>query len=215
MDASCIRSIREILGRVLSETPSFLAGSPAQRRERLAEAPRFDGYMLGAPHNHKGEGPMRAFVRAAALAVLVVAGAAAGWAADADVGLGTWKLNQEKSKFAGAAPKSLTTTFEASAKNGVKWRSDRVGADGKTQTAQYTGHYDGKDYPLTGSPTADAVSLRRIDARTTERTNKKGGKVVSVETRTVASDGKSYTTKVKAMNEKGEATETVMVFDKQ
>ena len=132
----------------------------------------------------------------------------------ADVGLGTWKLNVEKSKFSpGPPPKSVTTRFEPAGK-AVKWSSDRIDAEGKAFRAEYTGEYDGKDHPLKGSPTADTISLRRIDALTTERINKKGGKVVSTETRTVAKDGKSYTTTVKGTTAKGEPIDHVMVFDK-
>ena len=74
---------------------------------------------------------------------------------------------------------------------------------------------DGEDYPLKGSPVTDAVSLRRINALTTERVNKKEGKVVSTETREVAKDGKSYTTTVKGTTAKGEPIDHRMVFEKQ
>jgi len=47
----------------------------------------------------------------------------------------------------------------------------------------YTANFDGKDYPLAGVPNADTVSLKRIDTRTTERTDKKDGKVVQTLTR--------------------------------
>ena len=36
---------------------------------------------------------------------------------------------------------------------------------------------DGKDYPLIGDPMSDTRSYKKIDDRTTELTNKKGGKV--------------------------------------
>ena len=131
------------------------------------------------------------------------------------VGMGTWKLNVEKSKFSpGPAPKSLTTQFEPSGK-GVKWNAERIGPDGKPIASEYTANYDGKDYPLKGSPAVDAVSLRRINAWTTERVNKKEGKVVSTETRVVAKDGKSYSTTVKGTTAKGEPIDHQMVFEKQ
>jgi len=40
-----------------------------------------------------------------------------------------------------------------------------VAPDGTSTTTVYTANFDGKDYPLTGSPIADMVSLKRIDAR--------------------------------------------------
>jgi hypothetical protein len=141
----------------------------------------------------------------------------AAWAQspEATTGMGTWKLNIEKSRFnPGPAPKGLVTRFEPSGK-GVSWTAERTLADGTTTKASYTGLYDGKEYPLSGSPTADAIVMRRIDGRTTERINMKAGKVVTTERRTVAADGRSYTTTVKGTTAKGEPIDHLMVFDKQ
>lgn len=162
---------------------------------------------------------MRAILRSAILGLALAALATATTSVSAQsteaVGLGTWKLNVEKSKFSpGPAPKGITTRFESAGK-GVKWTGERIAPDGKRITSEFTASYDGKDYPLKGSPTADAVSLRRIDNLTTERINKKDGKVVSTERRRVAKDGKSYTTTVKGTTAKGEAIDNLMVFDKQ
>jgi hypothetical protein len=129
--------------------------------------------------------------------------------------MGTWKMNPSKSTFSpGPAPKSLVTTFEPDGKS-VKWKSERIGADDKAATATYTGVYDGKEYPLVGSPTADAIVLKRIDAYTTERINKKGGEVVTTERRVVAKDGKSYVTTVTGKTAKGEPVAHRMYFEKQ
>ena len=75
--------------------------------------------------------------------------------------------------------------------------------------------FDGKDYPLTGSAVADTVSLKRIDARTTDRTDKKGGKVVQTLKRVVSQNGKTMTVTVKGTNAQGQAVNNVVVFDKQ
>jgi hypothetical protein len=148
---------------------------------------------------------------AAAMAVCATA-----WAQAPDAsGMGTWKLDAAKSRFnPGPAPESLVTTFEPAGER-VNWKSERRLPDGKLQTATYSAAYDGKEYPITGSPTADVVVLRRIDARTTERVNKKAGKVGTTEVRSVAADGKSYTTTVKGTTAKGEPIDHLMVFDKQ
>ena len=137
-------------------------------------------------------------------------------AAAADpVGMGTFRLDPAKSSFSpGPPPQSLTTTFQPEG-NKVTWKSERVGADGKASSATYTGSYDGKEYPITGSPTADAIILKRIDAYTTERINKKGGQVVTTERRVVAKDGKSYVTTVTGKTAKGEPIAIKMHFDKQ
>ena len=54
-------------------------------------------------------------------------------------------------------------------------RPERVAADGSKTATSYTTNYDGKDVPLTGSATTDTVSLKRINATTVERTDKKAG----------------------------------------
>src|SRR3989442_10991505 len=92
-----------------------------------------------------------------------------------DPRIGTWKLDAAKSKYSpGPAPQSLMVKVEA-AGQGEKTTTDFVNTDGTRVTTQYTANFDGKDSPLTGSQFgADMVSLKRIDARTTERTDKKG-----------------------------------------
>jgi hypothetical protein len=139
-----------------------------------------------------------------------------GSAQAADPLVGTWKLDVAKSKFSpGPPPKSITVTFEA-AGEGVKVTADVVGADDKTTHTTYTGNYDGKDYPITGSETgADTVSLKRVDARTTKRTDKKGGKVVMTFTRKVSSDGKMLTVTIKGTNPKGQPVNNVVMLAKQ
>jgi hypothetical protein len=133
----------------------------------------------------------------------------------ADPIIGTWKLDVAKSKYSpGPPPKSLTVKFEAAGK-GVKLTTDGVGADGQPTHTEYTADYDGKDYPLIGSPVADMVSLKRVDASTSVRTDKKGGKVVQTLTRKMSKDGKSFTVTVKGTDPQGQAVNNVLVFVKQ
>jgi hypothetical protein len=89
-----------------------------------------------------------------------------------------------------------------------------VGADDKPQAYSYTVSYDGKDYPVTGNPLADAVAYKKVDDNTLEGTNKKGGQVVSTVTIVVAKDGKTMTVTTKGKNDKGPFT-NVVVYDKQ
>ena len=59
------------------------------------------------------------------------------------------------------------------------------------------------------------VSLKRIDARTTVRTDKKGGKVLATRTRVVSQDGKTLTITSKGTNAQGQAFNEVGVYDKR
>jgi hypothetical protein len=132
-----------------------------------------------------------------------------------DPRIGTWKMNAAKSKFnPGPPPQSLTVTVEPSDK-GEKVAADIANADGTRTTTVYTANFDGKNYPLTGSPTADTVSLKRVDAHTTERTDKKGDKVITTLRRVVSRDGKTMTVTTKGTNAEGQAVNNVIVFDKQ
>jgi hypothetical protein len=129
--------------------------------------------------------------------------------------IGTWKLNVEKSKYSpGPAPQSTTMKIEASG-DGEKATTEGVNAAGTATKTQYTASFDGKDYPLTGSQNADTVSLKRIDARTMERTDKKGEKVVATSTRVVSEDGKTMTVTTKGTNAQGQAVDNVSVWEKQ
>ena len=51
--------------------------------------------------------------------------------------------------------------------------------DGKPTHNEWTGKFDGNDYPVTGDPNTDTRSLKRIDAHTLGLTGKKAGKVLS------------------------------------
>ncbi len=133
----------------------------------------------------------------------------------ADPIVGTWKLNVAKSTYSpGPAPKSLTAKIEA-AGEGEKLTADGVRGDDTRIQVEYTAQYDGKDHPITGSPMADTVSLKRLDANTTERTDKKGGKVVQTLTRKVSSDGKTVTVTVKGTDAEGRPINNLAVFEKQ
>jgi hypothetical protein len=132
-----------------------------------------------------------------------------------DPRIGTWKLNGAKSNYSpGPAPQTLTVKVESSGQ-GEKATAEFVNADGTRTTTEYTANFDGKGYPLTGSQSADTVSLKRIDARTTERTDKKGDKVAQTLKRVISQDGKTMTVTTKGTNAQGQAVNNVAVFDKQ
>ena len=133
----------------------------------------------------------------------------------ADPIVGTWKLTAAKSTYnPGPAPKSLTAKIEA-AGEGEKVTADGVRGDDSIIRVEYTAQFDGKDYPISGSPTADTVSLKRLDANTIERTDKKGGKVTQTVTRKLSSDGKTATVTYKGTDAKGQPFNNVGVFEKQ
>ncbi len=129
--------------------------------------------------------------------------------------VGTWELNVAKSKYSpGPAPKSETRTYVMAGQD-IKATSKGVDATGKPTASEWTVNYDGKDRPLTGSPDADALSLKRVDAFTTEFTQTRGGKVVITGTRIISRDGKVMTITTRGTNAQGQAINDVEVFEKR
>jgi hypothetical protein len=132
----------------------------------------------------------------------------------ADPNLGTWKLNDAKSKIDAGLPKNLTVVYEAVG-DSVKATVDGVDGQGKPTHSEWTGKYDGKDYPVTGDPSSDVRSLKKIDDRTLELTVKKGGKVTMSGRVVVAADGKSRTLTMSGTDAKGKKIKSTSVYDKQ
>jgi len=144
----------------------------------------------------------------AALALAVTAAAA-------DQHSGTWKMNPDKSKYSpGPAPKNTTVKIEADDK-GVKINAEGTNADGSALHVQYDAKFDGKDYPVTGVPYADMVSVKRVGADTIESTMKKGGQVTMTVTSKVSKDGKTRTSTFKGKDAEGHDVLNVVVSDKQ
>lgn len=132
----------------------------------------------------------------------------------ADANMGTWKLNEAKSKIGPGTPKNTTVVYAAEG-DSIKVTVDGVEADGKPAHNEWTGKFDGKDYPLTGDPMADSRSYKRVNARTLDLTNKKGGKVILTGRVVVSADGKTRTVTTSATDAKGKKITSTAVYDKQ
>jgi hypothetical protein len=127
--------------------------------------------------------------------------------------MGTWKLNEAKSKFAGKA-RNNTVVYEA-AGDQTKVTVDGVDENGGAVHNEWTGKFDGKDYPVTGDTNADTRSYRRIGKNTLAITNKKGGKATLTGRIVVSKDGKTRTVTTTATNAQGKKVTNVAVYDKQ
>jgi hypothetical protein len=160
-----------------------------------------------------------AVMKAALLVVAFIVAAPQLAPAQTDPLVGTWKLNVAKSKYTPGPPAKSQTITYAAVPNGLKVTVEGVDGDGNKMAYGYTAMFDGKDYPEAGVGVpggADTVSgLKRVDARTTEYVNKKGGKLVQTGRRVVSADGKTLTITTTGINVKGEKTNNVTVYEKQ
>jgi hypothetical protein len=128
--------------------------------------------------------------------------------------MGTWKLNEAKSKISAGAPKNLMVKYEADGDN-VKVTIDGVDGKGNPTHNEWTGKLDGKEYPVTGDPASDMRAVKQIDDHTLEFTVKKGGKVTITGKNVVSADGKTRTTTASGMTADGTKMETTSIYDKQ
>jgi hypothetical protein len=132
----------------------------------------------------------------------------------ADPQMGTWKLNEAKSKFAVGVPKNNTVVYEAAGDN-IKITVDGTDKDGNPTHNEWTGKFDGKDYPITGDPNSDARSYKKVNDRTLEMTAKKDGKVTVSGRIVVSADGKTRTVTVGGTDADGKKFQSKVVYDKQ
>jgi hypothetical protein len=127
--------------------------------------------------------------------------------------MGTWKLNEAKSKLPTAA-KNTTVVYEA-AGDKIKVTVDGVDADGKPAHNEWVGNFDGKDYPVTGDPMFDTRSYKKVNDNTLSMIIKKDGKSVMTGKVVVSADGKSRTVTTWNKDAKGKKVTAVAVYDKQ
>ena len=97
----------------------------------------------------------------------------------------------------------------------VKIKADGVDGNGKPQHTEWSGKFDGKDYPVTGDPNSDARSYTKVNERTLSTTNKKNGKVRVTGQIVVSADGKTRTVTLNGTTPKGKKFKNVAVYDKQ
>ena len=131
-----------------------------------------------------------------------------------DPNLGTWKLNEAKSKIAAGAPKNTTVVYEA-AGDKVKVTVDGVDGAGKPTHNEWTGSFDGKDYPVTGDPTSDTRAYKKVNDHTLELAGKKDGKVTVSGKIVVSADGKTRTVSTSGTDSMGMKVKNTSVYDKK
>ena len=146
------------------------------------------------------------------LALCFFAGAAC-FAAD-DPNMGTWKLNEGKSKLTPGEGKNTTVAYEA-AGDQVKVTIDGTDKDGKPTHNEWTGKFDGKDYAVTGDPKSDMRSYKKVDDHTLAFTVKKDGKTTNTGRIVVSADGKSRMVTAHGAGEQGKKSKEKAAYDKQ
>jgi hypothetical protein len=117
--------------------------------------------------------------------------------------IGKWKLKSD------APPPALNImTYEPYGNGGMKVTVEATNAQGRKSTWTYNTMFDGKDEPVTGDTRTETTAVRKIDDRTNEIVNKRGGKVVQVITNVLSADGNTINNTYQNYNDNGEKTTT-------
>ena len=127
--------------------------------------------------------------------------------------MGTWKLNEAKSKFS-TKSRNNTVVYMAMGDN-VMVTIDGLDADGKPAHTEWTGKFDGKDYPVTGDPTSDTRAYTAVNDNTLTFAGKKAGKVTISGKIVVSADGKTRTVTSAVTDAAGKKLKATAVYDKQ
>lgn len=146
-------------------------------------------------------------------ALLILALAASLCLAGDDAFMGTWKLNEAKSKIGAGMPKNTTVVY---AQSGDDVTITVDGMDGgKAVHHVWKGKFDGKDYPATGTDSHNTRAYSKVDANTLTYKVKKDGKEVGNGKVVIAADGKSRTVTETNTGKDGKEATTTAVYDKQ
>jgi hypothetical protein len=127
--------------------------------------------------------------------------------------LGTWKLNEAKSKLAAGMGKNLTVAY-VEMKDKMKVTVDGVDKDGKATHGVWVGMADGKSYQMKGNLPWDAAAYKVVNDHTYEITTMKGGKVLAHGKSTVSADGKTRTIATEGTGADGKKFKSKGVYDK-
>ena len=123
---------------------------------------------------------------------------------------GTWRLNLAKSN---GSYKRATCRIEPW-EDGLKVTYDMVGVRGGVTHMEWTGRFDGKDYPMQGVDNVLTNAYRRIDDRTYEIVVKVDSAVVATSRVVVSPDGKTLRVSTQERNPNGQITHTTAVYEK-
>ena len=129
--------------------------------------------------------------------------------------IGKWKLNLAKSNAGTAATFKSGAAKIESQQDGLKTTTDLVTIQGETIHTEFTAKYDGQDYPVTGDPYSNTISIQRVDANHVYTTWKRDGRVVTIAENVISADGKTWTETIVTRDAQGREVRIVAVYDKQ
>jgi hypothetical protein len=132
------------------------------------------------------------------------------------VWLGAWTLNVEKSTYdPGPAPYARATCTIEPWGDGVRMVYDMVRVRGGVTHLEWTGRFDGMDYPVQGVDEVLTNGYRQIDERTFEAVVKVDGQTTATSRVVFSPDGRTMTTETVGANPQAQRLRWVTVYEKR
>jgi hypothetical protein len=129
--------------------------------------------------------------------------------------IGTWKLNPAKSTTNRDARYKRTITKIQPWQDGIRVTYDMVGTRGGVTHMEWTGKFDGMDYPVEGLDYILTNSYKLLSDHSYEILIKVEGGVAATARVEISPDGKTLTTVTSQRDAQGQDVTTTAVYDKQ
>jgi hypothetical protein len=127
--------------------------------------------------------------------------------------MGVWKLNAARSTTAPDRYKRVITRIEPW-EDGLKVTYEMVGTRGGVSYLEWTGKFDGKDYPVEGADYILTNAYTLINERSYQIVVKVEGSVAATARVEVSGDGKTLVTVTTEKNARGQTISTTTVYER-
>jgi hypothetical protein len=126
---------------------------------------------------------------------------------------GTWRFNMAKSRLDSVPPFIRATCRIEPWRDGIRVSYDMVGTRGGVAHWEWTGRFDGKDYPLQGIDEAVTNAYTRIDERSYRIDAKMDGRLTTITEIAISSDGRTMTASNTVVHSGGQTPGTILVWE--
>ena len=128
---------------------------------------------------------------------------------------GTWKLNFEKSSSNGSDRRYKRMTLRIEPwQDGLRVIYDMVGPRGEVSHLEWTGKFDGRDYPVEGVDYVLTSAYSPVDDHAYQIAVKVDGTPAATTKVAISADGKTLTTLTTEMNAQGQKVTSTAVYDR-
>jgi hypothetical protein len=133
----------------------------------------------------------------------------AGW-------FGFWRLNLAQSTYQPGPPPYRRATYRiARHGDGIRVVYDMVRPRGGTIHLEWTGQFDGRDYPVQGVDEVVTYAYKLLDDHTYDVVTKVDGRATATSRVVLAADGSRITTTTAGRDSRGAEVTTITVYERQ